>query len=121
MFERWRERIFEDSKGCVPLELVPFSEVAGAIAEFWTDVGKQTEGLNDIREFVAICRNEAGGEDVVCHPEVIGNDLELTMYTVGGRILDSLTMPASRLPAKAHEMPGIIASFVDLVSDAPGR
>lgn len=121
MFERWRERIFEDSKGCVPLELVPFSEVAGAIAEFWTDVGKQTEGLNDIREFVAICRNEAGGEDLVCRPEVIGNDLELTMYTVGGRILDSLTMPASRLPAKAHEMPGIIASFVDLVSDAPGR
>jgi hypothetical protein len=121
LFDRWREKIFEDSKGCVPLELVPFSQVKGEIAEFWIDAGDQTRGLNDIREFVAICRNEAGGEDVVCRPEVIGNDLELTLYTVGGRFLDSLTMPASRLPAKAHEMPRLIASFVDLVRDAPGR
>ncbi|MCB8882341.1 hypothetical protein ACELLULO517_18985 [Acidisoma cellulosilytica] len=121
LFDGWRERIFEDSKGCVPLELVPFSEVKGEIAAFWADAGDQTRGLNDIREFVTICRNEAGGEDVVCRPEVIGNDLELTLYTVDGRFLDSLTMPASRLPAKAQEMPRLIASFVDLVRDAPGR
>jgi hypothetical protein len=121
LVDRWREKIFEDSKGCVPLELVPFSEVKGEIAEFLIDAGDQTRGLNDIREFVAVCRNEAGGEDVVCRPEIIGNDLELTVYTVSGRFLDSLTMPASRLPAKAHEMPKLIASFIDLVRDAPGR
>jgi hypothetical protein len=121
LFDRWREKVFEDSKGCVPLELVPFSEVTGEISEFLIDAGDQTRGLNDIRDFVAMCRNEAGGEDVVCRPEVIGNDLELSLYTVGGRFLDSLTMLANRLPAKAHEMPRLIASFVDLVRDAPGR
>jgi hypothetical protein len=121
LFDTWRDAVFEDSKGCVPLDLVAFSDVAEEIAIFLADAAEQTRGLNEIQEFVAMCRREAGGEDVVCRPEIIGDDLELTVYTRHGRFLDSLSMSANQLPAQANEMPKLIASFVDLIRDAPDR
>ncbi len=57
----------------------------------------------------------------MCRPEVIGEALELTIYTVEGRFLDSLALPPDRLPASAEAMLGLVGAFVRLVRDAPGR
>ncbi len=121
LFERWRSAVFQESQGCVPLALVAFSEVAAEIADFLAEAGEQTEGLEEIREFVAAGRREAGGGEVVCRPEVNGDALELSLYTEDGRFLDSLTMTASRLPARAEQMHQLLGVFVRLVRDTPGR
>ena len=99
----------------------PPSEVGSEIAEFLDEASGHVGGLEEIREFFTTARNEAGGEDVVCRPEVIGETLELAIYSESGRFLDSLTLPAARLPARAEEMPRLIQSFVRIVKDAPGR
>ncbi len=39
LFQRWRSGAFREHGGCVPLELVPPSEVAGEIAEFLAEAG----------------------------------------------------------------------------------
>jgi hypothetical protein len=121
LFDGWRGAVFEASGGGVPLALVPPSEVGSEIAEFLDEASGHVGGLEEIREFVTTARNEAGGEDVVCRPEVIGETLELAIYSESGRFLDSLTLPAARLPARAEEMPRLIQSFVRIVKDAPGR
>ena len=121
LFDGWRGAVFEASGGGVPLALVPPSEVGSEIAEFLDEASGHVGGLEEIRESVTTARNEAGGEDVVCRPEVIGETLELAIYSESGRFLDSLTLPAARLPARAEEMPRLIQSFVRIVKDAPGR
>jgi hypothetical protein len=120
LFDRWRGAVFQASQGCVPLGLVAFSQVANEIADFLAEAGEQTEGLEEIREFVAAGRRETDGKDVVCRPEINGDALELSLYTEEGRFLDSLTIPASRLPVRAEEMPQLIGAFVRLVQDTPG-
>nr|WP_294518045.1 hypothetical protein [uncultured Rhodopila sp.] len=119
-FDQWRSRVFEESEGCVPLDLVAFSQVANEIADFLAEAGEQMGGLDEIREFVATCRREAGGEAVVCHLGIIADALELSVYTEAGQLLDRLTMPAGRLPLAAEEMPGLIGGFVRLVQHRPG-
>ena len=57
----------------------------------------------------------------MCRPEIVGEALELTVYTVEGRFLDSLTLSPDRLPASAEAMLGLVGAFVRLVRDAPGR
>jgi hypothetical protein len=121
LFDRWRGRVFQQTQGCVPLGVVAFSQVANEIADFLAEAGEQTGGLEEIREFVGACRREAGGDEVVCHPQIISGALELSFYTEAGQLLDSLTMPASRLPTRAEEMPPLIGAFVRLVQDRPGR
>jgi hypothetical protein len=121
LFDRWRGAIFEVSGGCVPLALVPPSEMDAEIAEFLDEAGAQTRGIEEIVDFVAKARGEAGEEEVVCRAEIIGEGLELSLYTARGRFLDSLSLPAERMPAKAVEMPRLIGTFVRLVKDAPGR
>jgi hypothetical protein len=121
LFDRWRGRVFQESQGCVPLGVVAFSQVANEIADFLEEAGEQTGGLEEIREFVAACRRTAGDEEVVCHPQIISGALELSFYTEAGQLLDSLTMPASRLPTRAEEMAPLIGAFVRLVRDSPGR
>lgn len=120
LFDRWRGRVFQEGQGCVPLGVVAFSQTANEITDFLTEAGEQMGGLEEIREFVAACRGKAGGDEVVCHPQVIGDALELSFYTEAGQLLDSLTMPASRLPARAEEMPPLIGAFVRLVQDSAG-
>ncbi|GAA0575045.1 hypothetical protein GCM10009416_12140 [Craurococcus roseus] len=117
--DRWRGRFAAEHGGCVPLDLVPPSEVGGAIADFLDEAGGHLEGIGEIRAFVEAARREAG--EVVCRPEIIGEALELTAYTVEGRFLDSLTLPPDRLPASAEATLGLIGVFVRLVRDAPGR
>ena len=107
--------------GCVPLAVVAFSQVANEIADFLAEAGEQTDGLEEIREFVAACRRKADGNDVVCHPQIIGDVVELSLYTESGELLDILRMPASRLPAPAEEMSPLIGAFVRLVRASPGR
>jgi hypothetical protein len=119
LFDRWRGATFEACEGCVPLAIVPLSEVDAEISDFMEEAGDQTGGLTEIRDFVAMARDEAGGEEVVCRPEVLGGALELSLYTVGGRFLDSMTLPADRLPASAEEVPRLIEAFVRVVRDAP--
>jgi hypothetical protein len=119
--DRWRSRVAAEHGGCVPLDLVPPSDVGGAIAGFLDEAGAQVEGIDEIREFVEAARREAGGLDVVCRPEVIRQALELALYTVEGRFLDSLTLPPDRLPVAAEAMLGLIGTFVRLVRDAPRR
>ena len=118
-FDQWRGWVFQDSQGCVPLAVVALSQVTNEIADFLADAGEQTSGLEDIRAFVTECRRKAGNDEVVCRPEVVGDDLELSVYTVNGRFLDTLTMPASKLPARAEQMPPLIGAFVRVVQDAP--
>jgi hypothetical protein len=120
-FDSWRSRVAAEHGGCVPLDLVPLSEVDGGIADFLDEAGCQVEGIDEIRAFVEAARREAGGLDVVCRPEIIGEGLELTAYTVEGRLLDSLTLPPDRLPASAESTLGLVGAFVRLVRDAPGR
>ncbi len=114
-FDRWRGEVFHQSQGCVPLAVVAFSQVANEVAAFLADAGAQTGGLEDIRAFVAEGRRKAGSDEVVCRPEILGDDLELSLYTADGHFLDSLTMPASTLPARAEQMPPLIGAFVRLV------
>ena len=121
LFDRWRAAVFGQNDGCVPLALVPLSEVGTEIGAFLEEAGQHTGAIEDIREFVAMARREAGGEEVVCRPEIIGDTLELTLTTPGGRFLDSLTLSADRMPAKADEMLRLIGSFVLLVRDRPGH
>lgn len=121
LFDQWRAAVFETTGSCVPLAVVPPSEVGAEIADFLEEAEGHASGITEIEDFVAMGRQEAGSEDVVCRAEIIGEDLELALYTERGRFLDSLTMEAARLPASAEEMPRIIASFVRVVKDAPGR
>jgi hypothetical protein len=114
LFDRWRSRVFQESQGCVPLDVVVFSQVANEIAEFLEEAGGQTGGIEEIREFIAACRDRAGGDDVVCDPRVVGDGLELSLYSGAGKLLDSLTVPASRLPVRAEEMPALVGAFVRL-------
>ena len=119
-FDIWRAAIFEAHPGCLPLALVPPSEVETEIAEFIDEAGAQTGGIDEIRGFVSVARDEAGTEEVVCRLEVLGTGLELTLYTAAGRYLDSLTLSADRMPAKPDEMAQLIGSFVRVVTDQPG-
>jgi hypothetical protein len=119
LFDQWRGRVFQEGQGCVPLDVVAFSQASNEIADFLAEAGEQTGGLEEIREFVGACRQMADGEEVVCHPRVIGDALELGCYTLAGQLLDSLTMPANRLPARADEMPPLIGAFVRLVAAPP--
>jgi hypothetical protein len=121
LFDQWRGRVFQESQGCVPLGLVALSEVETEIADFLAEAGGQTGGLEDIRAFVAACRRAAGGEEVVCNPEIIGDDLELSFYSQAGQFLDRLIMPAGSLPARATEMPPLIGALVRLVPERPAR
>jgi hypothetical protein len=93
LFDRWRGSVFQRSLGCVPLDVVAFSQVANEIADFLAEAGRQTGGLEEIREFVAACRARADGNAVVCHPEITAEALELSIYTEAGQFLDSLTRP----------------------------
>lgn len=120
-FDRWRAHVAAEHDGAVPLDLVPLSEAGAAIADFLDEAGAQVAGIEEIRDFVAMARREAGGEDVVCRPEIMGDALELTIYGEGGRFLDSLTLGPDRLPASPEAMLGLIGTFVRLVRDAPGR
>ena len=119
-FEHWRMSAAESSGGCVALALVSPSHVQDEIFEFMDEAGEHTRGIEDIRDFVAMVRREANDEEVVCRPEVIGTGLEISLFTRAGRFLDSLTLPAERLPARAEEMPRLIETFVPIVRDAPG-
>jgi hypothetical protein len=124
MFDRWRGATFEACEGCVPLAIVPLSEVDAEIADFIDEAAGGVEGgagsLAEIRDFVSMAREEARGEEVVCRPEVLGDALELSIYTTGGRFLDSMTVAADRLPAPAEQMPRLLESFVRVVRDTPG-
>jgi hypothetical protein len=120
-FDRWRNAVFEAVDGCVPLALVPFSEAGAEIADFLQEAGAQTGGLEEIRDFVDMARNEAPGEDVVCHAVVVQDRLELALYTRAGRFLDSLVLEPARLPLPADEMPALIGTLVPLVPHPPAR
>ncbi|HEY4250714.1 MAG TPA: hypothetical protein VGM87_05925 [Roseomonas sp.] len=120
LFDRWRSAVFESGDGCVPLALVSASEVDAEIAAFLEEAREQAGGLEEIREFVAVARQEAAGEEVVCRLEILGDGLELSLYTRQGRFLDSLTLGADQLPVKPEEMPRLIEAFVPIVKDTPG-
>ncbi len=120
LFDAWRSRVFQQGAGCVPLNLVPLSQVSNEIAEFLAEAGEQTEGLEEIREFVAAAQCEAGAQEVVCYPTVVGEALELAVYTQAGQLLDRLTIPPNRLPAPAEEMPPLLSAFVRLAEHDPG-
>jgi hypothetical protein len=120
LFDRWRGRVFQESQGCVPLDVVAFSQVTNEVADFLVEAGEQTGGLDEIREFVTACCRRAGGDDVVCHQQIVAGALELAVYTAAGEWLDSLTMPADRLPARPEEMSPLMGAFVRLVRDRPG-
>jgi hypothetical protein len=119
--DHWRGRVFEETSGCVPLDVVAFSQVANEIADFLAEAGEQMGGFEEIREFVTACRRKAGGDEVVCHQQIIADGLELSVYTAAGEWLDSLKVPAGRLPARAEEMSPLIGGLVRLVPDRPGR
>ena len=119
-FDRWRAAAFH-ATGCVPLALVPLSEIQDEIADFLAEAGQQVGGIEEIRAFVAGARREAPDEEVVCRPEVIGDGLELSLYTPGGRFVASMNLQAERMPARAEEMLRMVESIVPVVKDTPGR
>jgi hypothetical protein len=119
--DRWRSRFARENGGSVPLDLLALPDVGGAIAAFLDEAGAQVEGLDEIRDFIETGRREAGGSEVLCRPEIVAGALELTLYTLEGRFLDSLTLPPERLPAPAGDMLGLLGTFVRLVRDRPLR
>jgi hypothetical protein len=119
--DHWRGRVFEETQGCVPLDVVAFSQVTNEIADFVAEAGEQMGGFEEIREFVAACRRRADGDGIMCHPQIVAGALELSVYTAAGEWLDSFTMSADRLPARAEEMSPLIGTFVRVVQDRPGR
>ncbi|TPG53817.1 hypothetical protein EAH89_15350 [Roseomonas nepalensis] len=120
-FDRWRMAVSEAVEGCVPLALVPPSEVVAEIDDFIGEAGIDTGGIEEIRDFVETARREVPDEEVVCRPEVVGEALEITLYTRAGRFLDSLTLSRDQMPVPAEEMPRLLEAFVPMVRDAPGR
>ena len=118
-FDRWQGQVFQESQGCLPLAVVAFSQVGNEIADFLADAGHQTSGLEDIRAFVTEGRRKAASIDIVCRADIVGDDIELTLYTEGGQFLDRLTMQASKLPVSAGQMPSLIGAFVRVVEDSP--
>lgn len=121
LLDRWRSAAFEAHGGCVPLALVAPSEVGAEIDAFLEEAGDAEGGLEEIVQAIAVVRQEAGEQEVVCRAEVIGKALELSFYTDGGRFLDSLTLGADRLPVPAAEMPRLLQGVVRLATDVPGR
>lgn len=119
-FDRWRAAAFS-AMGCVPLALVPLSEIADEIADFLAEAGQQVGGIEEIRAFVAAARRETADENLVCRPEVIGDGLELSLYTPGGRFVGNMNLPADRMPARAEEMLRLVESIVPVVRNTPGR
>lgn len=117
LFDRWRTAVFESGGGCVALALVRASETGSEIAAFLEEAREQTGGLEEIREFVAVARQEAAEEEVVCRLEPIGDGLEISLYTRQGRFLDSISLTAEQLPASIEEMPRLIETFVPLATD----
>ncbi len=120
-FDAWRATTFERLGNCVPLAIVPPSEAGAEIAEFLDEAEEQAGGIEEIQDFIAVGRQEAGRDDIVCRATITGEDLELALYTERGRYLDSITMPAERLPVPVAEMLPLVASLVTLVKDVPGR
>ncbi|MBR0667017.1 hypothetical protein GXW71_21835 [Roseomonas hellenica] len=120
LFDRWRSAVFETGSGCVPLALVHASEVEAEIAAFLEEAGEHSAGIEEIREFVAMGRREAGEDEVVCRLQGAGDGLEIALYTREGRFLDSITLSAEQLPASPEEMPRLIAAFVPVVDGPPG-
>lgn len=118
-YESWRLAAAEASGGCVALALVAPTKVADEIAAFMEEAGGHTRGIEDIRDFVAMIRREANDEAIMCRLEVIGKGLEISLYTQAGRFLDSLTLPAARLPAPLREMPRLIEAFVPISRQNP--
>ena len=114
-FDRWSGNAFATFGGCVAMDLVAPSEVQAEIADFLENAGRQIDAIQRIRDLVALAQEEAKGEEVVCRPEVVGEGLELTFYTRGGRFLDSLSLAADQLPTRAEEMPRLIEPFVRLL------
>lgn len=121
LFDAWRAATFEANQGCVPLALTPASAASAEIADFLAEAASHTDAIEDIRDFIAMTRREAGGDDIVCRPEIIGDALELSIYTNAGRFLDSLTLGPKRLPAPAEEIVALVGTFVRVVRDVPGR
>jgi hypothetical protein len=119
LFDQWRGRVFQEGQGCVPLGLVAFSQAANEIADFIAEAGAQTGGLEDIRAFIGKCRSEAGGDEVSCYLDIASEELGLSVYTQAGRFIDSLVIPAERLPARVEDMPPLIGAFVTLVLEKP--
>jgi len=119
-FDRWRSAAFE-AAGCVVMDLVPLSEVAGEIDDFLADAGQQVDGLEEIRAFVAAARREAPDEAVVCRPEIIADGLELSLYTQSGRFLSSMAAYANNLSITPEEILLVVGSLVPLAKDVPGR
>lgn len=119
--EAWRGRVVAETGGSVPLDLVPLGEAGDVIAAFLDEATGQVEGLDQIRGFLAEAARAAEGEEVVCRPEIIGDELELAAYTAAGRFLGALTLQPAQLPAPAESMLGLIGGWVRLVKDAPGR
>lgn len=120
LFDRWRAAVFDASGGSVPLALVHASEVEAEIAGFLEEAGEQTADIEEIRDFVAMARQEAGEEEVVCRLARAGDGLEIALYTRQGRFLDSITLSAEQLPASPEEMPRLIAAFVPVAEHPPG-
>jgi hypothetical protein len=120
LFDTWRAAVFEAHDGCVPLALVPPSEADAEIAAFLEEAGEHTDSIDEIRECIAMARQEAGGEEVVCRAEIAGEGLELALYTAGGRFLDSLSLPAERMPASTADMLRMVAGLVRVVPETPG-
>jgi len=119
LFNRWRGAMFDAHEGCVPLALVPPEEVEAEIAAFLEEADESAGAIDDIRQFIAVAQREAGGEDIVCRPQIIGAGLELSLFTATGRFLDSFAMPAERMPGTSEETLRLIESLVRVVKDAP--
>ncbi|KAA2212555.1 hypothetical protein [Teichococcus oryzae] len=118
-FDRWRGAAFQDFNGCVPLALVPFSGVDAEIASFLEEAADQTNGLQEIRDFIDMARREAPGEELVCVPRVEGESLHLALYTRSGRLMDQISLDAEQLPMAAAEMPALLESLIPVMPRPP--
>lgn len=117
--EAWRGLVAAETGGSVPLDLVPLGETGNVIAIFLDEAAGQVQGLDLIRDFLAEAEDKAAGAEVVCHPAITGEGLELKAYTAAGLPLGVLTLQAADLPAPPDAVLGLIGGWVRLVQVPP--
>jgi hypothetical protein len=114
-FDAWRETLLASTPDLVDVLLpTPLSHLADDIE----DAADPEE--HEVRDYIETARAEAGGEEIVCVPRIAGEQVELSLYTVSGRLLDSRTFGKAESGQLPVRLQAAVAAVVPIVDQPPG-